>query len=416
MREQEVDHERRLSEAERQRVADRWPASSALQCLAAADKLRPCLNIEASGRAVKGVLTPFVVTWSGMPPGTRLEIWLESNAPVGDRWRYGDLGPIQLASGASEIAGLGLRNLAWNGEACPIRGRDVAITCRAVNPGHFRLGARATQWASNRLQMIGWAKSGVLQLEGAPDIAYLTRPWPALKGGLGLFLPRNFFFARPMQARRRGSEWCSTVAMPPPIVGSLDVCLPAKLVDAYGIRAKPEDLVYSGDYRLMPGLIAPDRAEIIAHRLARSLFEQQVDTTDLSNIFDYEEWLVKGMGLSRHSPEIRALKRLKWLESEVRGGIYRPANGGYWLFEVYERLHYFRYGEEGAPELPWETVLVKVERTGKSCVVARGDLSAHRSILNEAQWSPQEPAVQRKFAASGWDAPCSKRRTPTITR
>jgi hypothetical protein len=408
--EQQADDDRRYSEAERQYTAERWPTDSETRCSAKADNVHPCLRIEAPSQATKGTLTPYVVTWSAMPPGTKLEIWLESTAPVGDRWRYGQFGPIQIPEAAREIVNRGSRNLAWNGKACRPPGGDVIMPCETVNPGQFLLTARATTWAAtNRTQIVGWAQSEALQLDGAPDIAYLTYPWPKLRGGLGFFLPHNFFHERAMPVRRRGKQWCSTVALPPPLAGNLDVCLPPDLVNAYGIRAKPEDLTFAGNYRLVPGIIAPDRAEIIAHRLANSLFEHEVDTTDLRNIFDYEKWLDNR---SRPSSEVNALKRLKFLESEVKIAIYRPVNGGYWLFEVYEHPSYFRNGEEGAPELSWETVLVKVEHGGNACVVDRRDVKGSK----DSRHLLRAPAVQEKIQTLGWDLPCSQRRLPTTTQ
>jgi hypothetical protein len=64
----------------------------------------------------------------------------------------------------------------------------------------------------------------------------------------------------------------------------LEACVPLRLAERFGVRASPDEIVFSGEIGYRPGLIAQDRAETTARRIAMQGYDSVADYIGLPSL------------------------------------------------------------------------------------------------------------------------------------
>jgi hypothetical protein len=194
----------------------------------------------------------------------------------------------------------------------------------------------------------------------------------------------------------------------PPLGGTLNMCLPAALVDRYGVRAARSDIVYSGTASAMPGLVAPADAEIAARRLIRNTWGREAAAFDRKDIERYEARLAKRYGVARG--EIGSGDSMTWLSVDVRDGAYGAGSPGYWLFQIDAAIHrYDPYATEKSA-----TLVVRVDADGRTCPVGEGEPGYYQPFIRDGRYmlDVDVPGAQSFILATDWHRPCKGRKRP----
>lgn len=409
---------RMASEAERRRQAEigyeaRYRSHSLRSgCDAPVEPERPrvCVTVSGTTAVPKGDRLRYRVEWRDVPAGAGLIVTLERAAPVGERWRYaGITGPVQLFT--IPVSGSGARDLEWSGREIGCAPADAPTWCDGVEIGAYTLTATILDlpdynflgWPDRRpYRPLTWAKSAPFSIDGALDLGSLLNKRQAvtdyLRRRLGFFVPHydRTILDRPLPAAHSGaSGYCAGIELRLPLQGVLTACLPQRSIDRHGVRATGDDLVFSGAIGYRKGLIAQDRAEAVARRIAVQGHE------NVAHYFGRPD-----MRQVRAQYGEEAAKERTWLETTLIEPNYRHEVGGYWLFLMHNRLHTIGGSLAGIDA----KLLVKVEPDGTGCLIDHRSTATPGPDIGarSAGNGLSETEARSRYDPETWQQPCAR--------
>lgn len=371
---------------------------------------RVCVRLAGPRAVPRGSGLRYRVEWRDLPR-SGLIVQLERAAPIGERWRYAGLwGPIQLAT--IPVGGSGARDFEWNGREIGCAPADYPTWCDGVEIGAYTLTAVIVDppdysflgWPDRRLhRTLAWAASPEFSIEGAFDMQSVFY-WD--RSALHRYIDRQLgerapkpgerYPPQPLIARRTLlSGYCADIVLDPPLRGTIRACIPPRLVDRFGVRARADDISLSGAVGYRKGLIAKDRAEAVARRIAMRGYERAADHIGFPDVDEVR---------ARYGRE--AAGRRTWLETEVPDPTYRTEAGGYWLFLVEQRVKTIAGQLAGLRH----GLLIKVEPDGTACLIDKGDAATFRPNISADGAPSGLPAdLARRFHdPERWSRPCPR--------
>lgn len=408
----ESDSEQRR-QAEIDREARARPESQRSGCDAPAGPPRAqvCVRLAGPTALRKGEGLRYRVEWSGLAARAGLIVTLDRAAPVGERWRYAGLtGPVQLST--IPVEGSGARDLEWNGRGIGCAPADAPTWCDGVERGAYILSAAIVDppdyyllgWPEQRpYRPLAWADSATFTIEGPIDMRWVmghdrSAVKDYLRRRLGFFLPHytGKLDDRSLLATARGaSGYCAGIPLHVPLRGILEACVPRRLIDPIGVRAAPEEIVFSGEIGYLPGLIAEDRAEAIALRIALQGYEGSVDYIGPPSFREVR---------AKFGEEVA--NQRTWLETTLMEPSYRVEAGGYWLFLFHQRVTTLRGGQAGFNQ----KLLIKVEPDGTACRIDSRDMAEPGPDIGSrsAGNGLSEAEARRRYDPQTWQQPCPR--------
>ena len=343
----------------------------------------PAVRVEpARASTAKGSELSFTVEHRNLPAGAGLVLTLVRDVPDGQAHGYqGATGPLMLAPLA--ISGGGPTEFRWNGREVGCAPTDFPTWC-PVEIGRYRV--QATVLDRTDVGLVGWpdrrprtvlaqSLSSAFLITGEPDLAPLQT---TLLGAAvqhvadRLFAEQGWSLAAPGHpigrslrplgsVRRTGAGLCSDFEAAAPFTGRLTACVPPGSLSEAGLRVQRAEAKVSGEVAWAPGVVPYGQARAAALALADAAYLPRVRFRDQPTReqigappgVDFAAW-------SRANPNAST-----YLNSQVGEWVYR-ADLNAWAMIVSEIM---AGGQDGAPGRFADNVLVRVDRTGRACVV-----------------------------------------------
>lgn len=380
-----VTRERWHNEAT-ERFLKEWPPELSTSC---ADLDRPgnrpviCIRRISSESYTKGEAIAADIEWKNLPQGAGLMVHLLHDVSPDLQHDYlGPQGPMEQH--ARPLKQSGSMRFKWAGTGFPCAPTDFPMICHdPIEVGRYRLHAKvhattkvvavrglapyptpAERTERSATETVIHTASAPFEVTGTPDLHHVTRAinWAAIErymsGGAGPLTSSSFLSGDlkggGLELRARLGRLCSNIPAKPPWRSTLEGCVLTRDVqDAVGVKRDVQQglVTLTGDLTLMPNAMPEGRA-----------FDQA------------------SLAAARQlGPRMRGLKFGKYLEGDRdlpyisydRGErAYRPDLGGIWYIEITAILA----GGSAAvrrdyPDIA-ERFLVRVEKSGESCVIA----------------------------------------------
>ena len=414
-RQEEAEQKRRY-EVEQEPV--RRPPNLRSDCDDVSDAPAFCIERLGPEQIAKGTGLRYRVTWRNLAEPLALAIALERSAPTGTRWRYhGRVGP--LLHGGMSLKGSGAREFDWIGREIACAPTDFPMYCDGVEVGEYHLGAYIFALAGPPVpgrhgahpavvpmmlapdsRLVLWSRSAAFSIASDPDLQPLLRHGDSLRKHLqerlGFFIP--FFdwslLKAPLRASRTADGFCASVKLEAPLRGTVRACLPAEAMDRYGLDTARSAVTFSGDAAFLPGLIPQAEAELIARRLATKGYENAADYIGRP-----------GFAAVRARFGFEEAQRKTFFSTYIPEANYRPEAGGYWLFIVQPQIRTLADSGSGGPGA---VLLIKVEPSGRACIVGDGIAGEYRPSIRQQEPNPglSSELARRNFDIEGWSQPC----------
>lgn len=388
--------ERSRTERERQRQADlalywaRWPRDRASDCAAfdrGGNGPALCIRRLDASSYPKGGRIEALVEWRNMPPGAQLMMHVWHDSPPGPEFEYaGWDGPMEMRP--RPLAPSGSMLFSWPGKGFPCAPADAPMICdEPLEVGRYRLRARAH--ASGHLagatglvvhrepepELIAHASSAPFTVDGEPDLSGAARAigWAATDRFMGSGTISQSSYLQVdltdggLDVRERLGRYCARIGARPPYRSSLEGCIPRRDVrDSIGIRRHIDKslVVFTGGLSPMPEAMPEDAAFAIARAAAGRPYVGRYPARPEG---EHRCAAIRDSDSYRKCMEGPA--NLPYLSFDLGERFYRPDLGGAWLIEVKVMLAGGSAVARRAFGDLFHRVLVRVERSGRACVV-----------------------------------------------
>ena len=263
-----------------------WDRIGVTPCSAFGSGTRPQLCIEHLGPLTVAINTPVVyrVRWRNMPDGAYIRVWSRNGAAAGNRWKYsgafGAIAPDVLRGSRN-----GDRRVSWDGRSVFCAPADGPMMCDAGEVGRYVLRAAIMTgsdpfWPSfppqNPVPVVRFAQSETepFTLDGPPQpitISGRYRTYPqqsqivdAIRKALPAGGSADWYVERRIQRlgpwRLGLLNYCASLPLDKPLVGSVDVCFSRFRRDANGIAIAPGDIFARSSANLAQGVMSSKEA------------------------------------------------------------------------------------------------------------------------------------------------------------
>ncbi len=331
----------------------------------------------------KGEAVAAKISWSHVPAGSAVMVYLERDDPRRDLPYLGLVGALSLSP--FPASGAGERRFVWNGRQFPCAPGDAPMLC--ANPaeiGRYRL--RAVLYDSTQLSVVGWPDptppkvlahnaSRPFLVDGMPDLKPIARSlwWAAMKTAMNArqidassALAGDMNGSGLMVHQRGRDRLCAQIPGSPPYESSLEACvLKSAVVGEAGLLAiKPEEAQVTGSVGVRAGSLSREAAVQLAQKAAdppyrrRVAFHRQPQPEEAGYNHqkdgDFYAW-------SRAHPFATT-----YLSDSASETIFRPDLGGSWIIVVNEIM---AGGSLQDSERFADKVLVLVRPDRVACVI-----------------------------------------------
>ena len=330
----------------------------------------------------KGSELSFAVEHRNLPAGAGLVLTLVRDVPEGQAHGYaGATGPLMLEPLA--VSGSGRTEFRWNGREVGCAPTDFPTWC-PVEVGRYRV--QATVIDRTDVGLVGWpdqrprtvlaqSLSSPFLITGEADLGPLQT---TLLGAAMQHVADRLFAAQRLSAvapphqigrslrplgpvRRTSAGLCSEFEAVAPFAGRLTACLPAGSLSEAGLRVQRAEAKVSGDVSWARGVLPYGQAEAAALAVADAAYLPRVrfrnqptpEQLGLPPGVDFQAWSRTNPGASTY------------LSSQAGEWTWR-ADLNAWAIVISEIM---AGGRDDAPGRFADNVLVRVDQSGRACVV-----------------------------------------------
>lgn len=335
----------------------------------------------APERVAKGSPIQVLIDYQNVPKGAGLVIRVAPDVPVAEQKELG-VGPAALVLQPISLSGSGRQVIEWNGKDLGCAPIDVPSWCPAFEVGRYRFEVALYSTAEFGLMGLGAAlpelltqnHSSAFDVSGSIDVErfrhlltstainFLAKSMHLHSAGVrGLWGGDPDLYLKARGDISQGPEgYCATYEAKIPFTGQVTTCIPMSVVGPYGVHParvhQALQVTASSRIAMRPGLLSYSDALAQARQLADAPYVARLKMESMPLMLGEggNSW---GRGGRTHNQHILA------------GGVTN------WSFDVAASAWVFIIrqikagGQQADPDRIADKVIVRVERTGKVCVV-----------------------------------------------
>jgi hypothetical protein len=389
---------RRAAELEREQQI--WRSDRITTCRDTRAVSRPIICVERIGPENRQLNAPvdLQLTWSNLPHGAYIRLWVRNGAAAGERWQYaGPNGAIVADFVAS--APSGTRVLHWDGKSTWCAPADLPMLCDNGEVGEYVVRAAILtgtdpfwpSWPAQNPTPVRW-----LALSETTPIAFTGNPrvfdrlpsitFGPVNGPLRSLVPASYLIqsSRQEQPARLGpwrTGWtsrCRTIILGKPYSGRPELCFPNGRLDRYGLKLRPWDVFPRGTIEIAPDVMPPGEAR---ERAQIAAFRRVAKVAHFITYREAEKAAPEGSHPNTRDPEMQRLNRaVTWTnQSQVYAYFHQERDRSYWIITLDQSIKSLNYEEYITQS---ESLTYRVDADGRTCLLQAGrrltDVSDHR--------------------------------------